>query len=44
MREQCAKPFYADVRILERSDKNSAGGKIAKIRNCNKYKPINSKS
>lgn len=27
MREQCAKPFYADVRILERSDKNSAGGK-----------------
>lgn len=26
MREQCAKPFYADVRIFERSDKNSTGG------------------
>ncbi len=38
MREQCvkqtasgqldvAKPFYTDVRVLERSDKNSTGGK-----------------
>lgn len=27
MREQCAKPFYADVRIFERSDKNFTGGK-----------------
>lgn len=40
MREQCAKPFYADVRILNEVIKIPQEEKIAKIWNCNKYKPI----